>query len=92
MMEENNDILLGGFDDALVYLANQCTKNIPKHLLGIIHVIRTYLIINFLTPLPLCTPVHILDDPHPFLQLRTYLMDGIFLSQKQIRTSEYCIH
>ena len=25
MMEENNDILLDGFD-ALVYLANQCTK------------------------------------------------------------------
>ena len=34
------------------------------------------------TPLPLYTPVHILDDPTPFLQLRTYLMDGLFLNQK----------
>ena len=34
------------------------------------------------TPLPLYVPVHILDDPSPFLQLRTYLMDGLFLNQK----------
>ena len=34
------------------------------------------------TPLPLYAPVHILDDPPPFLQLRTYLMDGVFLNQK----------
>ena len=34
------------------------------------------------TPLPLYAPIHILDDPPPFLQLRTYLMDGLFLSQK----------
>ena len=34
------------------------------------------------TPLPLYAPVHILDDPPPFLQLRTYLMDGLFLNQK----------
>ena len=33
-------------------------------------------------PLPLYAPVHILDDPPPFLQLRTYLMDGLFLNQK----------
>ena len=32
-MEENNDILLDGFD-ALVYLTNQCKKNIPQHLSG----------------------------------------------------------
>ena len=34
------------------------------------------------TPLPLYGPVHILDDPTPFLQLYTYLMDGLFLNQK----------
>ena len=34
------------------------------------------------TPLPLYAHVHILDDPPPFLQLRTYLMDGLFLNQK----------
>ena len=34
------------------------------------------------TPLSLCAPVHILGDPPPFLQLRTYLMDGPFLNQK----------
>ena len=34
------------------------------------------------TPLPLYAPIHILDDPPPFLQLRTYLMNGLFLSQK----------
>ena len=33
-------------------------------------------------PLPLYAHVHILDDPPPFLQLRTYLMDGLFLNQK----------
>ena len=34
------------------------------------------------TPLPLYAPVHILDDLHQFLQLRTYLIDGLFLNQK----------
>ena len=34
------------------------------------------------TSLPLYAPVYILDDPPPFLQLRTYLMDGLFLNQK----------
>ena len=34
------------------------------------------------TPLPLYAPVHILDDHPPFLQLRPYLMDGLFLNQK----------
>ena len=32
--------------------------------------------------------VHILDDPPPFLHLRTYLMDALFLNQKVI-TFEY---
>ena len=34
------------------------------------------------TPLPLYAPAHILDDPLPSLQLRTCLMDGLFLKQK----------
>ena len=34
------------------------------------------------TPLPLYAPVHILDNPPPFPYLRTYLIDGLFLSQK----------
>ena len=34
------------------------------------------------TPLPLYAPIHILGDPPPFLQLRTYLMDDLFLNQK----------
>ena len=32
------------------------------------------------TPPPLYTPVQILDDPPPFLQLRTY--NGLFLNEK----------
>ena len=43
------------------------------------------------TPLSLYAPVHILDDSPPFLQLRTYLMDGLFLNQKTT-TFEYRIH
>ena len=34
------------------------------------------------TPLPLYAPVHILDEPPPYLQLRTYFMDSLFLNQK----------
>ena len=34
------------------------------------------------TPLPLYAPVHILDEPPPYLQLRTYYMDSLFLNQK----------
>ena len=34
------------------------------------------------TPLPLYAPVHILDDPPPFSQSHTYLMDGLFLNEK----------
>ena len=30
---------------------------------------------------PLYAPVHISNEPPRFLQLRTYLMDGLFLSQ-----------
>ena len=49
MMAENNDIFLAG-NDALVTWSNQCTKNIPQHLFGPIHLGRTYIMT---TPLPL---------------------------------------
>ena len=52
-MEENNNIFLAG-GDALVYLAGPMRKkNIPQHLFGVIHLVRTYLRTNFSTPLPL---------------------------------------
>ena len=38
------------------------------------------------TPLPLYAAVHILDE------LRTNLMDSLFINQKQIRTFKYRIH
>ena len=39
---------------------------------------------------PLYAPVHILDDPSSFPQLRKYLMDGLPLNKKT--TFEYRIH
>ena len=45
-------------------------------------IICTYLVTNFSTPPPLYAPVHILDDPTQFPQLRAYLIDGLFLNQK----------
>ena len=53
-MEGNNDIFLGG-GDALVYLTYQCRKNIPQHLLGAIHLVRTYRRTDFSTPLSLAS-------------------------------------
>ena len=37
---------------------------------------------DFSTPLPVYAPVHIFDDPPPFPQLHTHLLDGLFLNQK----------
>ena len=51
-MEENNDIFVAG-SDALVYLAYQCTKNIPQHLFGAIHLVRSIFGPIFQTPTPL---------------------------------------
>ena len=67
-------IFLDGVD-GLVFLANQCTKNTPQHLFGVIHLIRTYLMTNFSTLL--CTHQYTvwITLPPPFLQFRTYLMD-----------------
>ena len=54
-MEENNDIFLAG-GDALVYLAGPMhKKNIPQHLFGAIHLVRTYLMTNFSITSPSCT-------------------------------------
>ena len=50
MIEENNDIFLAS-DDALVYLAEPRTKNIPQYL------VRTYLMTDFSTPSP-CTHLY----------------------------------
>ena len=41
------------------------------------------------TLLSLCASAHILDVLLPIFQLRTYLMDGLFLNQKQIRLFQY---
>ena len=50
-------IFLDGVD-GLVFLANQCTKNTPQHLFGVIHLIRKYLTTNFSTLV--CTHLHTL--------------------------------
>ena len=44
--------------------------------------VSTYLHMSGDTPLPLYAPVHFLNEPPPFTQLRTYLMDVLFLNQK----------
>ena len=72
-MEENNDIFLTG-GNALVHLAKP--KNIPQNLFGATHLVRTYLLIYFSTPISLyavwmtISPVTFLQLP-PFPQLRT---------------------
>ena len=64
MVEENNDIFLAG-GDALVLLAEPMQKKYSTKLFWVIHLVRTYLITDFSTPLPLYAPVHIFDDlPH----------------------------
>ena len=52
MMEENNDIFLAG-GDVLVYLAVPMHKKYFTNLFGAIHLVRTYLRINFSTLLSL---------------------------------------
>ena len=81
MMEENNDIFLAG-GDALVYLAVPMHKKYStKFVWG--HPFSTYITYDqFFNSLPLYAPLHILDDPTPFPQFRTYLMDDLFLNEK----------
>ena len=52
MTKENNIFLAGG----VLYSTwpKQCIKNIPQHLFGAIHLVRTYLMTDFSTPSP-CT-------------------------------------
>ena len=74
MMEENNDIFFAGGDALLLYLAEPMHKKYSTTFaLG--HSLSTY------------APVHILDDSPPFLQLFTYLMDGLLFNQKTNRRS-----
>ena len=52
--------------------------------------VSAYVHMRHNTPLPLYATVHILDDPPPFPQMRTYLIDGIFhnlKTDKNIRIS-----
>ena len=76
MMEENNDIFLTG-GDVPVYLTEPMHKKYSL-IFGWGHPFS----ISFLIPLLLYAPVHILDHPLPFPQLRTYLMYGVSLNQK----------
>ena len=76
MMEENFPAGV----DALVYLAKPI-KNIPQNYFEAIHLVRTYLMTGFSTPLPLYALVHIFETPSIPL-VRTYLMDRLFLNQK----------
>ena len=81
-MEENNDIFLAG-GDALVYLAESMQKRyFWKFIWG--HLFSTYVSYDrfFNSPLPYA-PLHILYDSPPFPQLRSYLMDSLFLNQNR---------
>ena len=51
-MEENSDIFIAG-SGALVYLTDECTDNIPQHLSGAIHLVRTLIMTDFSTLFPL---------------------------------------
>ena len=87
MMEENDDIFLGG-GDALVYLAEPMHKKYSTTFVWG-YPFSMYISYSlFFNPFPLYAPVHILDDPPPFPQLGTYLMDTYFSIKKQIRTFE----
>ena len=53
-------------------------------------IVSAYIHMRRDTPLPVYPPVHIFDDLPLFPQLRTYLIDGLFLNEKtnnNIRTS-----
>ena len=81
MIEKNSDIFRAG-GDALLYLAE------PMHKKAFVwgHALGTYVSYDeFLNPLPLYTPVNILDDPPPpssFFLVAYNLMHGLLLNQK----------
>ena len=83
MIEENNDIFRAG-GDALVYLAE------PMHKKAFVwgYPLDTYVSYDeFLNPLPLYTPVHILDDPPPpsSFSLVAYVLNAWPTSQPKNR-------
>ena len=97
MIEESNNIVVAG-GDVLVYLGKPMHK---KHSTTFVsdHPLSTYISYDrFFFLLPLYTFVHILDDPPPvylpppFLQLRTYLMDDLFLNQKTNKNIRILFH
>ena len=81
MMEQNNDNFLAG-DDVLVYLTKPVHKKYSTTFVWG-HPFSTYVSYDqFFNPPP---PVRTCTDfgVHPtFPQLRTYLMDGLFLNEK----------
>ena len=80
-MEENKDIFLAG-DDALVYLAEAMhTKYSTTFVWS--HPLSTNVSYDrFFNSPPLVRSCTHFGWPPPFLQLRTYLLDGLFLNQK----------
>ena len=60
-MEEYVDVFIAD-SDALVYLAEPKHKKFRQNYFGAIHFVRTYLITNFSTPLPLWAPVNNFND------------------------------
>ena len=78
MMEKNNNVFLAG-GDALLYFAEPMYKKYST-LFAAIHLLRTYLIADFLTPFPLYTSVHMLDDPASIPPI-AYVLNGWPMSQ-----------
>ena len=92
MMEEINNFFLAA-GGALVYWTEPMPAMHKRYSTTFVwaNPFSTYVSYNrFFITLPLYAPVHILDDPSPFPQLRVYLMNGLFLNQityKNIRIS-----
>ena len=78
MMEENNDIFFAG-GGALVYLAEPMYKKYSATFVWG-NLFSTYVSYDrFFNP---CTHLYTFWVTPPFPQLRTYLIDGLFLNQK----------
>ena len=76
MIEENNNIFLGG-SNALVYLAELMHKKYStKFVWG--YLVRTYLVTNFSTSLPLYVPVHMIPLMTP---CAVHILNGWLLFQ-----------
>ena len=79
MIKENNDLFLAD-GDALGYLAKPVHKKYSTKLFWAIHLVRTYLLTEFLTALPLHAPLHIFDDL-PSIPPAAYVLNGCPISQ-----------